>query len=84
MGEQAVSSAVSSAVAAISPVQQMLASGTGALLTSIFGKMIEIVFCHKHLIIISFVNWLMYLFYSHSAGRCEDQAAGSADAVPPR
>lgn len=34
MGERAISGSV----AAISPVQQMLASGTGALLTSIFGE----------------------------------------------
>lgn len=33
--------AVSGPVAAISPVQQMLASGTGALLTSIFGEITE-------------------------------------------
>lgn len=37
MGERAVSGPV----AAISPVQQMLASGTGALLTSIFGEIME-------------------------------------------
>lgn len=37
MGERAVSAPV----ATISPVQQMLASGTGALLTSVFGKIIE-------------------------------------------
>ena len=37
MGERAVSGSV----AAISPVQQMLASGTGALLTSIFGEIME-------------------------------------------
>lgn len=35
MGERAGSSGP---VAAISPVQQMLASGTGALLTSVFGE----------------------------------------------
>lgn len=39
MGEQAVSGAV----AAISPVQQMLASGTGALLTSIFVTPLDVV-----------------------------------------
>ncbi|CAK6968849.1 probable mitochondrial glutathione transporter SLC25A39 isoform X1 [Scomber scombrus] len=39
MGEPAVSSAV----AAISPVQQMLASGTGALLTSIFVTPLDVV-----------------------------------------
>lgn len=37
MGERAVSIPV----AAISPVQQMLASGTGALLTSVFGEILE-------------------------------------------
>lgn len=37
MGERAVSGSV----AAISPVQQMLASSTGALLTSIFGEIME-------------------------------------------
>ncbi len=37
MGERAVNGPV----AAISPVQQMLASGTGALLTSIFGETME-------------------------------------------
>lgn len=37
MGERAVNVPV----AAISPVQQMLASGTGALLTSVFGEITE-------------------------------------------
>lgn len=37
MGERALNSPI----AAISPVQQMLASGTGALLTSFFGKITE-------------------------------------------
>lgn len=37
MGERAVSVPVAS----ISPVQQMLASGTGALLTSVFGEITD-------------------------------------------
>lgn len=66
---------------AISPGQQMMASGTGAVLTSIFGEIMTSVLC-----VSGGLRRLKtrHCVHSHAAGRREDQAAGSADAVPPR
>lgn len=66
---------------AISPGQQMMASGTGAVLTSVFGEIMTSVLC------VSVSLWRLkarHCVHSHAAGRREDQAAGSANAVPPR
>lgn len=63
--------------AAISPTQQMLASSTGALLTSIFGET-------KHkLASVPPPRWAEQLCVvsSHAAGRGEDPAAGPAGAL---
>lgn len=66
---------------AISPGQQMMASSTGAILTSVFGEITTSVLR----VSVSLRRLkARHCVHSHAAGRCEDQAAGSANAAPPR